>query len=41
VHDAPRAELGDEEGEDRPEEHVMGPDEIAGPDVLGMIPEEG
>src|SRR5262249_3604669 len=41
VHDAPRAEFADEGGEERPEERIMGLEEIAGPDVLGVIAEEG
>jgi hypothetical protein len=41
MNDAPRAELGDEEGEERTEEHVMDLQEVAGPDAAGVILEEG
>ncbi len=41
MRDAARTELSDEEGEDRAEEYVMHLEEIAGPNVFGMIAEEG
>ncbi len=41
MHDPPRAELGDKEGEERLEEQVMQLEEVAGPHVLGVIPDEG
>src|SRR4051812_45878688 len=41
MNDAPRAELGDEEREERPKEHVGDLKEIAGPDVSGVVVEKG
>jgi hypothetical protein len=41
MHDALRAQLDDEEREERLEEQVMDLEEVAGPDLLGMVPEEG
>src|SRR5665213_2142069 len=41
VHDFARAEIDDEEGEDGPEPDVVSQDEIAGPDVMGVVFEEG
>lgn len=35
-----RAEFSDDEGEERLEEHVRQLQEVAGPDVVGVIPEE-
>ncbi len=41
MHDAPRAKLRDEEGEERAEEDIMELQEVTGPDVLIMVPDEG
>jgi hypothetical protein len=41
VHDFARAKIDDEEGEDGPEPDVVSLDEIAGPDVMGVVFEEG
>src|SRR5437763_5136560 len=41
MHDAPRAEVGEDEGEQRPEEQIVNMHEVAGPAVLGMVPQEG
>ena len=41
VHDFARAEIDDQEGEDGPEPDVVNLDEIAGPDVIGVVFEEG
>ena len=41
MDDAPRAEFGDDEGKERPEEDVMSLEEIVGPDIFRMIAKEG
>ncbi len=41
VYDAPRAKLGNDEGEEWPKENVGHLEEIAGPDVSGVVAEEG
>jgi hypothetical protein len=41
MDDAPRAELRDEEGEERSKEHVMDLEKVAGPGVVGMVADEG
>jgi len=41
VDDAPRAQFGDKKGEQRPEEQVMDLEEVAGPNIFGVIPDEG
>ncbi len=40
MHNAPRAELRDEEREERSEEDIADLEEVAGPDILGVVPEE-
>ncbi len=41
MDDAARAEFGDDERKERPEEQVMDLEEVAGPDVAGMVAQEG
>ncbi len=41
MDNTPRSELGDEEGEQRSEEDVGDLEKVAGPDVFGMVLQEG
>src|SRR5665213_692382 len=41
VHDFARPDIDDEKGEDGPKPDVVGLDEVARPDVLGVVFEEG
>src|SRR5687767_11566722 len=41
MHDAARAKVGDEECEQRAEQGIMELQKIAGPDLPGVVPEEG
>ncbi len=41
VDDAPRAEFRDEERKQRLEEQIMDLEEVASPNILGMVPKEG
>jgi len=40
VHYLTRAQLDDEEREDRPEEDVVGLQQVAGPDLRGVVAQE-
>ena len=41
MNDAPRVELGDEEGKQWPEQRIMELKEVAGPDILRVCSQEG
>jgi len=41
VDDPPRTEVDDEEGAEGPEAHVDDRQEVAGPDVMGVVMQEG
>ena len=41
MDDAPRAQVSDDIGEQRSEEQIMELEEVARPNVLGVVPEEG
>ncbi len=41
MHDPPRAEFGDDEGEQRPKEDIGHLQEVAGPDLVGVIAAKG